>query len=81
MASRTTSLRIDPLLSERLEKVSRHLGRSRNWIINRAIEEYLEAAYPEAFVQEARRQSRLVGEREGQDAGVWAGVADTSGWR
>lgn len=64
MATRTTSLRIGSALSERLKIAADHLGKNRNWVINRAIGKYLEAVYPDAFVREARRQSRLVAERD-----------------
>jgi predicted transcriptional regulator len=42
MSSSTSSFRISDELRLRLEEASRGLKRGKNWIINRALEEYLD---------------------------------------
>ena len=78
MASRTLSFRIDETLSGRLDDVAKALGQSRNCVIMRALEEYLDRVSLDNLT---RRQSLLAAASEGEDAALWSGIADTRGWR
>lgn len=44
MASGTTSLKLDPKLKERVERVAKSYDRSAHWVMKHAIEEYVERA-------------------------------------
>ncbi len=79
MASRGTSVRLSPRLSERLEAASQHFGKDRDWIVTRAIEEYLENAYPEALVDEAKRQSLIAAASRTKDELYWENLRDPKG--
>lgn len=81
MASRTSSFRIDERLSARLDGTAKALGKNRNWVLLRALEDYLDRVSLEGLAEEARRQSSLVAAWEGADAALWKDIADTSGWR
>jgi len=50
----TTSIRLPPELWQRLEETARRLGRGKNWIVVRALEQYLAKGDDRAFAQEAR---------------------------
>ena len=39
--SKTTTVRLSDDRVEKLDRIGRHLKRSRNWLINQAIEDYL----------------------------------------
>ncbi|MGH2577066.1 MAG: CopG family ribbon-helix-helix protein, partial [Actinomycetota bacterium] len=58
----TTSVRLPPELRQRLEDTARRLGRGKNWIVVRALEEYLAKGHDRAFIEEARRQSERASE-------------------
>ena len=58
----TTSVRLPPELRQRLENAAHRLGCGKNWIVVRALEEYLAKGDDRAFVEEARRQSVWAGE-------------------
>ena len=81
MASRTLSFRIDQTLSARLDDAAKALRQSRNSVILRALEEYLDRVSLDNLAEEARRQSLLAAASEGEDAALWSGIADTRGWR
>ncbi len=59
MASSTSSFRIPDELKLRLEATARRMNKGKNWILNRALEEYLERHGRESLAAEARRQSLL----------------------
>ncbi len=42
VASETLAIRITPELKERLERVAKSSGRSKGWIVNKALQLYLE---------------------------------------
>ena len=54
MTARTTSIRVERDTLERLDRLARSMDRSRSWIVNRAIEQYLE--YEEWFAEAVRAE-------------------------
>ena len=81
MKSVTSSFRISEPLRARLEQTARHMRKRKNWIIHRALEEYLAKTHREALAAEARRQSILASAVTTPDAEFWQAQADTRGWR
>ncbi len=79
--STTSSFRIPEELRLRLDLTARHLKRGKNWIINHALEEYLERTGRDALAAEARRQSLLVKDSITEDEKFWQKRADVTGWR
>ena len=77
----TSSFRISEELKIRLDQTSRHLKRGKNWVINRALEEYLEKVGRDALVAEAGRQSLLASEAVTEDERFWQKRADITGWK
>lgn len=59
MKSVTTSVRLQTNLATRLERAASRLSRGKNWIISKALEEYLAKVNQEGLAEEARRQSRM----------------------
>ncbi len=81
MKSSTSSFRISEDLRVRLERTARHMGRGKNWIINRALEQYLNKTGREALAAEARRQSLVASGVTTEDEAFWQKQADTTDWR
>ena len=79
--STTSSFRISEELQVRLERTSRYLKRGKNWVINRALEEYLDRLGHAALSEEARHQSLLASGIETEDEKFWRKRADTAGWK
>ena len=52
-AEKTTTIRMDPRTLKRLDGIARAMSRSRAWVINEAIERYLD--YEEWFVSAVKR--------------------------
>ncbi len=77
----TTSIRLPPALRQRLEDTAQRLGRGKNWIVVRALEEYLAKGDDRAFVEEARRQSVRASAVVTLDEGFWEEAAETTDWR
>lgn len=75
MASSTSSFRISGELRFRLEEAARRLSKGKNWIINQAIEEYLDRHGRTKLREEARRQSLLAGRKPSKDAARWEKAA------
>ena len=50
MTARTASIRVEHDTLEKLDRLARSMDRSRSWIVNRAIERYLD--YEDWFVAE-----------------------------
>ena len=73
--SSTSSFRIPNELKERLEQAAEQMKKGKNWIINRALEEYLERHCKEAFEAEARRQSLAASHHEWKDGEFWEKMA------
>ncbi|MBI1789647.1 MAG: hypothetical protein HYR60_19100 [Acidobacteria bacterium] len=81
MASATSSFRIPDHLRLRLEETARHLGKGKSWILNQALEEYLNRADRHGLVEEARRQSVLASRAASPDEAFWSRRMDRRGWR
>ena len=64
MKSITTSIRISAALVSRLKKASGRLSRGKNWILAKALEEYLNRLDHGGLAVEARRQSMLAAKYE-----------------
>jgi predicted transcriptional regulator len=73
--SSTSSFRIPDELKGRLEQAAERLKKGKNWIINRALEEYLERHSVEAFRAEARRQSLAASTHTRKDEEFWEKMA------
>jgi predicted DNA-binding protein len=71
MASSTSSFRIPDELKVRLEATARRMNKGKNWILNRALEEYLERHGRESLAAEARRQSLLASRQPWEDQLAW----------
>jgi predicted DNA-binding protein len=80
MRSSTSSFRISEDLRIRLERTARHMGRGKNWLINRALEEYLKKVGGEALAAEARRQSLAASGVTTKEEEFWQKQGDTAGW-
>lgn len=76
----TTSIRLSPPLREQLEQASHALHRGKNWIITKALEEYLGKLNQKALLQEAQRQSLLASQTSGTEDKEWEQNMDTTGW-
>ena len=63
------------------EDTARRLGRGKNWIVVRALEEYLAKGDERAFIQEACRQSVRASEGVTPDEVFWEEVTETTDWR
>lgn len=74
----TTSIRLPPDLRHQLDSVSRTLHRGKNWIITKALEEYLEKLNQNVLIEEAHRQSLLASKND--ENGDWEQNTDTTGW-
>lgn len=51
------------------------MNKGKNWIINRAIEEYLNRHSHAALKEEARRQSVLASHKKWKDEALWERIA------
>lgn len=74
----TTSIRLSPKLRQALERKARQENRGKNWIISRALENYLEHDENEKLVVEAQRQSLIAAQSESDD---WSDDADLEQWK
>ena len=78
MASSTSSFRIPDELKLRFEATARRMNKGKNWILNRALEEYLDRHGREDLAAEARRQSLLASRHPWEDQQAWEDtVAET----
>ncbi|MGH8248473.1 MAG: CopG family ribbon-helix-helix protein [Gammaproteobacteria bacterium] len=71
MASSTSSFRIPQRLKAQLERAARRLNKKKNWIINRALEEFLQRHSRADLRAEARRQSVMASRTHWQDQLPW----------
>lgn len=76
----TTSIRLPLPLREQLEKASHNLHRGKNWIITRALEEYLGKLNQSVLAEEASRQSRLASQIVDKENEDCEQNTDTTGW-
>ena len=75
VASSTSSFRVPDELRLRLENAARRMNQGKNWIINRALEDFLNRHAREGLCEEARRQSLLASRKRWKDEGVWEKAA------
>lgn len=80
--STTTSIRLPPELRERVEHAEKTLHHGKNWIINRALDEYLKKLERHTLKKEADRQCHLLNEADKiDDTDIWLEqMQDTEGW-
>ena len=78
--STTSSFRISPELRLRFEAAARESGKARNWILNRALEDYLDRLREDSLTAEARRQSLAASASSNPDADFWETQADARDW-
>ena len=81
MNSSTSSFRIPDDLRIRLEEMAHHMKKGKNWIINRALQEYLARNRYEALAAEARRQSLLASAVTTEEEKFWQDQSDDGGWK
>ena len=77
----TTSIRLPLDLRQQLEKASHMLHRGKNWIMTKALEEYLRKLNQNTLAEEAHRQSLLVSQIESKENQNWEQNTDTTGWK
>jgi predicted transcriptional regulator len=75
VGSSTSSFRIPDDLRIRLDETSRRMNKGKNWIINQAVEQYLERHSQAGLREEAKRQSRLASRKCWKDAPGWEKAA------
>ena len=75
MASSTYSFRISEELKLRIEDAARRANKGKNWVVNRALEEYLERQSRSALKKEARRQSLLASRKGWKNEPLWEQAA------
>ena len=62
-ATENVTVRMRPEVSQKLEKIAAHLDRSRNWLINQAIEHYLDLHdWQTARIRERLKEAERGGE-------------------
>ena len=76
----TTSIRFPKGLRERVEREAHKIGRTKNWVIVRAVEDYLGSADENSRCREARRQS-IEASRQTAEGGDWEDAADFRDWK
>lgn len=76
----TTSIRLPTKLREDLEQAARSLHRGKNWIIAKALEDYLAKINSSHLAKEARRQSLLASKTDKDEAEIWLQNSDETGW-
>jgi len=79
VASSTSSFRILNELKARLDQAAEQMKKGKNWIVNRALEEYLERRSQKALEGEARRQSLAASGHKWKDEERWERMA-TETW-
>jgi predicted DNA-binding protein len=74
----TTSIRLSPKLRRSLELKAKQEKRGKNWIISRALEDYLAHDAHFELAAEARRQSQVAAKEDSED---WTTDADLDQWK
>ncbi len=77
----TSSFRVSDSLRLRLEATARQLGKRKNWVINRALEEYLTKTHRASLAKEARRQSLVASRVTTADERFWMDKAAAEDWK
>ncbi len=62
--STTTSVRLDNEVKQKLDELSRQIHRPKNWIINKALTEYIDRNNVARMVEKARQQCLLANQRD-----------------
>ncbi|MHC4608322.1 MAG: hypothetical protein ACYTAF_15535 [Planctomycetota bacterium] len=68
-------------LRRRLERFAEQSQHRKNWIIVRALEDYLDRHEARTLRAEARRQSLRAGAEVHPEDDAWAELADSTGWK
>ena len=77
----TTSFRLTPELRQQLDYLSHSLQRGKNWIIIKALQEFINKKNYTILVEEAKHQSLLASQYEtNEDENIWERNIDTTGW-
>lgn len=71
MPSQTSSIRLSAVLARQLNGTARRIKKSKNWIICKAIEEYLTKIDEAALAEEVRRESQRIADHETDDERAW----------
>lgn len=79
--NRITSIRLNPILLEQLDQAVKILHRNKNWIINHALQAYLNTIVAKEFLEEAKRQSLLASHAINPDEEIWEGNSDKTDWK
>ena len=77
----TTSIRLPPTIRTKLEKAAHSLHKGKNWIITKALEEYLTKINQQTLASEAKRQSILASQAVKKEEADWETNSDDTGWR
>ena len=75
VGSSTSSFRLPDDLRSRLEQAATRMNKGKSWIINRALEDYLNRHGKVGLREEARRQSLLASRKRFKDAALWEKAA------
>ncbi len=77
----TTSIRLTPEVRQQLDYLAYSLHRGKNWIVNQALQEFINRKNHTLLAQEARRQSLLASQsKTNEDEEGWEQNIDTTGW-
>ncbi len=77
----TTSIRLTTELREQLERAAQTLHRGKNWIIAKALEEYLTKINRNNWIKEARRQSILASQIITKEEEAWEQDMEENEWK
>jgi predicted transcriptional regulator len=77
----TTSIRLTTELREQLEKAAHTLHRGKNWIIVKALEEYLAKVNRDKWAKEAKRQSILASKIKTEEEKAWERDMEEDEWK
>ncbi len=77
----TTSIRLPIKLRDELDRIAEEQHHGKNWIITRAIEEYLAKSTQAALIETAKEQSLRASISEHPEDNIWEENTDTAGWK
>ncbi len=80
----TTSIRIKPHLRQELESVSHDLGHGINWVIEKAVEEFLKRNQREHLIQQVIKDIAFLQstncKTDAEEEAFWEAAFDDSDW-
>lgn len=76
MASNTTSLKIDPEIKQRVQRLAQARNRSAHWLMREAVEQYVEREEK----REAFRQAALTAWAAYQETGLHVTAGEADAW-